>query len=227
MPSNLFDLSEQYDAMLDQGIRLSGEDKTFFLKARIRDLKHHLPPAFKSRRILDFGCGIGDTAHHLAEAFPEAEIIGVDSASAAIEKAKNRFTSPHLSFHDFASLALEQPFDLCYAHGVFHHIEPAKRSEALDLIYHSLARGGWFALSENNPWNPGTRLVMSKIPFDRDAVPINFLEAKRLIRQAGFSRLGLTRFLFYFPRALAFLRFLEPPLAALPLGAQYYVLAQK
>ena len=52
------------------------------------------------------------------------------------------------------------------------------------------------------------------------------LQEARLLEAAGLSCLA-TRSLFYFPRLLAVFRPLEPMLARLPLGAQYYVLAQK
>ena len=38
------------------------------------------------------------------------------------------------------------------------------------FVRQGLRPGGVFALWENNPWNPGTRLVMRRIPFDRNAV---------------------------------------------------------
>ena len=37
----------------------------------------------------------------------------------------------------------------------------------------ALLTGGVLALFENNPWNPGTRLVMKRIPFDRNAQTIS------------------------------------------------------
>jgi hypothetical protein len=96
----------------------------------------------------------------------------------------------------------------------------------VDYIYRSLRPGGWFALWENNPWNPGTRYVMSQCAFDRDAVTLTPPEAARLL-QAGGLRVLRTDFLFVFPRFLKFLRVMEAGLARLPLGAQYQVLCRK
>ena len=48
---------------------------------------------------------------------------------------------------------------------------------------------------------------MRRIPFDRDAVPMSPREARRHVAGAGFAAIEL-RSLFYFPRALAALRFL-------------------
>jgi hypothetical protein len=38
---------------------------------------------------------------------------------------------------------------------------------------------------ENNPWNPGTRYVMSRIPFDRDAIPLTPSAARHLLKRAA------------------------------------------
>jgi hypothetical protein len=86
--------------------------------------------------------------------------------------------------------------------------------------------GGLFAFWENNPWNPGTRYVMSRIPFDRDAVTLIPPEARQLLQKAGFEILR-TDFLFIFPGVLKWLRWIEPSISHLPFGAQYQVLARK
>jgi SAM-dependent methyltransferase len=111
--------------------------------------------------------------------------------------------------------------------GVFHHIRPEDRLPALLAIRNALRPGGWLALFENNPWNPGTRLVMNRIPFDREAVPLSPPEVRRLLLTAGFRLEQAIRFLFYFPRALAVCRALEPWLVLMPLGAQYYALGRR
>ena len=89
----------------------------------------------------------------------------------------------------------------------------------------SLAPCGLFAFWENNPWNPGTRLVMKRIPF-ADAITLSPPEARRLLATGGLEILR-TDFLFFFPRALSIFRRLERGLSSLPLGAEYEVLCQK
>lgn len=224
--SELFELSEQYAEMLQRGIQLSGEKQDFFIAGRVQHLTRSLPPGFGPRRVLDFGCGTGNTTPYLAAAFPQTEIVGVDTAENALAWATARYGSPGVTFCRVADLDRQEPFDLCYSNGVFHHIEPADRPAALRLVRNALRSGGVFALFENNPWNLGTRLVMSRIPFDRDAKPLSPTKASLLLRSAGFSPAPV-RSLFYFPRPLSFLRFTEPCLSYLPLGAQYCVLASK
>jgi hypothetical protein len=85
--------------------------------------------------------------------------------------------------------------------------------------------GSHLAVFENNPWNPGTRMVMHRIPFDRDAIPLSILELRSRMKAAGYE-VRKSRSLFYLPKPLAALRFIEPLLVRVPLGAQYYVLAR-
>jgi len=226
MREDLFDLSEQYEAMLNQGIRLSGEDQHYFIAGRVGELKRQMGEK-KPRRILDFGCGIGHTSDHLAREFPTAEVVGVDTAEKALEYAAGRYGGPRVRFRCAAEFQEEEGFDLCYVNGVFHHVEPENRLEVAAVIRRALVRGGYFAMFENNPWNPGTRMVMRRIPFDRNARTLTPPEAERLLEAAGFRRAAPTRSLFYFPRFLSWLRFSEPWLGRLPLGSQYCVLAEK
>ncbi len=227
MTESLFDRSAEYDEMLQRGLQLSGEDKTYFLAGRVEDLRSHLPHPSTVRRILDFGCGIGDSSSHLAEVFAQAEVVGKDNAERAMAHAREKHGGSRVQFVALSELRSTGLFDLCYVNGVFHHIPPAERPGAIALIASVLRQDAHLALFENNPWNLGTRLVMSRIPFDRDAQPLSVLQARRLLRAGGFSHAVTTRFLFYFPRPLARLRFAEPWLAHAPLGAQYYVLARK
>jgi len=222
MPEQLFDRAAEYEAMLNQGIGLSGENQEFFIAGRIQDMRSQVPPS--PRRILDFGCGTGKSCSMLAQAFPTAQIVGVDLSQQALVHAKTSFGSSRVLFENIADLARLEPFDLCYINGVFHHIRPSERQSTLVMIRELLTPGAHLALFENNPWNPGARMVMRRIPFDRDAVPLSYLEARRRIKAAGFQVYG-TRFLFYLPKALAALRFIEPLFVNVPLGAQYCVLA--
>ena len=213
--------------MLHQGLNLSGEDKTFFQRGRLADLEARLPAGFRPGKVLDFGCGLGDTTALLAELFPKAEIVGSDTSEAALEHARQVQEDPRLSFVQLEELPADGSFDLAYVNGVFHHIPPEQRHRACRLIFDGLAPGGYFAFFENNPWNPGTRAVMRRIPFDRDAQTLSPPESRRLLAGSGFELPDRTRFLFYFPRLLAFLRPLEVALVHLPLGAQYFLLASR
>ncbi len=224
----LFDLSEEYESMLNKGIGLSGESREFFIDGRLEGLKSLLPATFRPKHILDFGCGIGTTSKRLADEFPGASVVGIDNSDKALEYAAKNYGSNMIRFLNLDRMETEPPhFDLCYVNGVFHHIPLEHRSGAATRIFNIMKEGGLFALFENNPWNLGARIVMSRIPFDRDAIMLSPTETCRLVKESGFQPMHGVKSFFYFPKMLYFLRPMEALLQDLPLGAQYLVLAAK
>ena len=213
--------------MLNQGIRLSGEGMLFFLEGRLNLLRQRTRDMGRVSRILDFGCGLGYASQRLRQMFPAAEITGADTSPNALEAARQKHGGPGVRFVTVDELEQDPGgYDLCHVNGVFHHILPGERPQALGLIHRVLRPGGRLALFENNPWNFGARMVMARIPFDRDAQMLSPLATADLLRQAGFQVLR-TDSLFFFPRILKTLRFSEPFLSWTRLGAQYLVLAAR
>jgi SAM-dependent methyltransferase len=216
-----------YDEALAEGIAVSGEDKNYFIRGRISWLAHCLRNSLdRPKRILDFGCGTGASIPAFIEMLGIESLIGVDVSSSSLAIANRTHGSAHVEFLQLNQHEPAEQMDLAFCNGVFHHIPLHKRADAIDYIYRSLRRNGIFALWDNNPWNPGARYVMSRIPFDRDAIMISALEAKQLLRAGGFEIMR-TDFMFIFPRILSWLRGLEAFLSPLPLGAQYQVLCRK
>jgi SAM-dependent methyltransferase len=216
-----------YDAALTQGISVSGEDKDFFARGRVAWLAKCLREiSFRPKLVMDYGCGTGQAAPHLLELLAAEKVLGVDVSEGLLAVARRDYGAARTQFLPLAKYQPAGQMDLVFCNGVFHHIPPAERAAAVDYVFRSLKPGGIFALWENNPWNPGTRYIMSRIPFDHDAVTLSPPAARRMLSAGGFEILR-TDSTFYFPRALGFMRGLEPLLAKLPFGAQYQVLARK
>ncbi len=222
--------AKNYDEALAQGISVSGEDKDFFARGRVDWLARCLKSlGMEPKSVLDFGCGTGSAAPHLCELLKPATLTGADISEQSIALARRQYGNASVNFEtirEFKSAAPAAQFDLAFCNGVFHHIPLEQRTAAAKCVYDSVRPGGLFAFWENNPWNPGTRYVMSRIPFDRDAIMVSALEARRLLRAGGFEILR-TDFLFIFPRALSWFRGIEPAISRLPFGAQYQVLCRK
>jgi SAM-dependent methyltransferase len=214
-----------YEEALGRGLALSGEDKEFFAQGRVRWLADRVGSLGAHPRVLDFGCGTGTAVPFLARELDAPTIVGTDLSEDSLAIARSEH-GDIAHFVPLSELGSEKPYDLVYCNGVFHHVPPVERPGVIRLIFSVLRPGGVFSLWENNPYNPGTRWVMSRIPFDRDAVLLHPGEARRLATSEGFDVLG-TDFLFIFPGFLAPLRRLEPSLAHLPLGAQYQVLFRR
>lgn len=219
--------AEDYDAALAQGLSVSGESKDYFAEGRAKWLAGCLGKLNHSAgSILDFGCGTGSATPYLLKLPGAKSILGVEVSAQSIKVAERLHGGPTVRFELSSGYKPSGTLDLAFCNGVFHHIPLSERSGAVKYVLESLRPGGFFSLWENNPWNPGTHYVMSRIPFDKDAITLPFLETKSLLRSAGFEVVR-TDFLFIFPRSLRFLRPLENLVTSLPLGAQYQVLARK
>lgn len=220
--------AEDYDNILNNALAASGETKEYFARGRMAWLAARLSAyGLRAHRALDYGCGTGTSIPLMFEYLDCEAVVGLDVSENSLDCAR-RFCGA-LEAARLLRLDLHEPsgeFDLAFSNGVFHHVAPAKRPAALRHVYDSLGGGGVFAFWENNPWNPGTRYSMRVNPFDRDAVTVSPFEARRLLAAAGFQVIETT-YVFYFPRLLKGLRFLEPCLSRVPLGAQYLMLALK
>jgi len=217
----------EYDAALARGLSVSGEDKEHFARGRVDWLAGCLARLnVHAKTVLDFGCGTGSATPFLLGMPGMTSLVGVDVSARSLDHARQEHGGAAARFQLFSEYQPNGTFDLAFCNGVFHHIPITDRPAAVQYIARALRPGGMFAMWENNPWNPGTRYVMSRIPFDRDAVTLTPREARALVRANGFDIVDTT-FLFIFPRALRWLRALEPPLARLPFGAQYQVLCRK
>lgn len=217
----------EYDAALAKGISVSGEDKTYFAEGRVVYLRNCLARlGVRPESIMDFGCGTGSATPYLLSLPGSARLVGVDISARSLEIARATVGSAQTEFFEFSEHQPDGEMDLAFCNGVFHHIPLHQRGTAVDYVYDALKPGGLFAWWENNPWNPGTRYVMSRIPFDRDAIPVPATEACRLLKAGGFT-IERVDFLFLFPRFLRALRWLEPHVSKLPCGAQYQVLCRK
>jgi SAM-dependent methyltransferase len=226
VPATFDAYAGDYEDALRRGLRYSGEDSTYFARRRLLALARRLRDLGQEPGVtLDFGCGTGASTALLVDLVGARRAIGVDVSSRSLSIASARHRRDDLEFHP-RTLRLANTVDCAYSNGVFHHIPPDERNDELAYVLAALVPGGLFALCENNPWNPGTRLVMRSIPFDRAAAPLAALEAQRLLKAGGFEVVS-TDFLFVFPRALRALRPLEKRLQRWPLGAQYMVLARK
>jgi trans-aconitate methyltransferase len=210
-------------------LALSGESKTYFADGRItwleRWLAEHSVP--RPRRIVDFGCGVGDVTVRLADRFPEAETVGLDISADCIERACRERAEPRVRFalaREYAAGGRRQA-DLLHCNGVLHHVPPDQQAGVMMQLTSLVRSGGHVFIFDNNPFNPGSHWVMRRIPFDRDAKMITPRRMRRLLTRSQ-ADVCDTVFLFFFPRCLRALRVVEPRLTRVPLGAQYGLVAR-
>lgn len=179
----------------------------------------------KKLRLLDVGCGTGLMEGILNNKFNS--IVGVDISADAIEKAKQSGLNAQFISYDGGKLPFnDDEFDVVFACCVFHHIPNNQRLSVAKEMFRVAAPGGLVILFEHNPWNPITRLIVSRCEFDRDVELLHHRESVTLLRDVGLSEITSTQIL-YFPWRGSFWKLIERFISWIPLGAQYVVSGNK
>lgn len=220
--------ADEYIASHKGSLGVTGEEPEYFHRYKIEELaKRYKTRKLPSpRRILDFGCGIGNSIPHLKAAFPDAKITGLDVSQRSLEIAEGRFpdAANYQLYDGIGAPGPDQEYDLIFSACVFHHIEGAEHVAIFRGLRNSLTADGAMAIFEHNPLNPITRYIVASCEFDANAVLIPAWKLAGLQRQAGFGGVKIA-YTGFFPAALSRLRPIEPLLHGIPLGAQYYTFA--
>ncbi len=205
--------ASEYQRLHAESVAVTGEETDYFARYKVACLAR--AGVTREQRILDFGCGIGNTLVPLIERF--ADVHGYEPSKLSAEKARQRATSA--TVHDDVTALPKESFSVAVLSCVLHHVPVAERLALLGQVMGSLQPGGRLFVFEHNPFNPLTRRAVAVCPFDDDAILLWPGEQQRLLREAGFVHVSL-QYIVFFPRFLAFLRPLEPKLSWFPAGAQ-------
>jgi len=92
------------------------------------DLMGRLDPANGARpghAVYDLGCGAGNISRILAERFPEAAVIGIDSSEEMLAKARSQTVDARITFArgDLAQFEPTLPPGILYSNAAYHWLE--------------------------------------------------------------------------------------------------------
>lgn len=107
------------------------------------------------RRILDLGCGTGSTTLMLKQAFPQAEVIGLDLSPYMLVRAEHKAQSANLDItwrHGNAEKTVfkDASFDLVTASLLFHETPPTVSQAILHESFRLLVEGGQVLILDGN-----------------------------------------------------------------------------
>ena len=220
--------ADEYVAIHSKSIRASGESPEFFAEYKIKDMARVLDGVLAASRILDFGSGVGTSVPYVRSLFPDAALTCLDVSDRSLDIARGRY-GHEADFVPFDGTVIpfdDDLFDVAFASCVFHHIDGVSHIPLLQELKRVIRPGGFLFVFEHNPFNPLTRHVVNTCPFDENAVLITGQRMRKVFNRVGFGDVRLI-YRIFFPRLLSGFCFVEPYLAWLPLGAQYYVCGRK
>ncbi|WP_309381006.1 class I SAM-dependent methyltransferase [Cerasicoccus frondis] len=220
--------TDSYEAMVQEAINFSGQDHDHFTRVKAQcllDITQRLLGPVADQHFLDIGCGIGLTDAHLCEHV--GQLTGVEMHPDIVAKAQERNPTATYYAYDGSRLPLDDAsVDLAFTICVMHHVPPAQWNHFCAEAYRVVRPGGLFVVFEHNPWNPLTQWVVSRVPFDADAVLLSAWRTLQLQRKAGFFPLERRHILFT-PWAGKLWSQVDKLLGRTNIGAQYYAAARK
>lgn len=99
-----------------------------------------------NEKVIDFGCGVGGSAFHIAKKLEKGKLVCVDVSDTAMSIAKKklkRFNNVDFYIGDIRSLNLDsKSFDIIYISFVLYHIDEKMRKEIIQYMSKLLKDNG-------------------------------------------------------------------------------------
>lgn len=217
-----------YNERLQKAISFIKKTPDFFARLRCRHLiklaETHFPEP-KKLQLLDVGCGVGLTDRHLVDYF--SQVHGVDLSESIIEEASRATSAGIYQVYDGKNLPYSNDtFHLVFAMEVLHHVPVPLRKSFLKEMARVTAPGGLVVIFEHNPYNPLTRVAVSRCEFDEGVVLLSMRHVRKMLTDLDLAIVD-RRYVTFFPFEREIFFQFERHLKWLPLGAQYCVVAKK
>ena len=115
--------------------------------------------------VVDLGCGPGQLTASLAERWPEAQIVGLDSSPEMIKQAAE-FATPRVSFHlqDLRDWHPNEPVDVIISNATLQWL-PGHR-ELLPLLISGLKPQGWLAFQVPGNFDEPSHRLLRQLAAD-------------------------------------------------------------
>jgi trans-aconitate 2-methyltransferase len=96
------------------------------------------------KRLIDLGCGPGNSTQSLRQRWPEAEVIGLDSSPDMIAAAQQAYPNGKWILADAATWTADSPFDIVFSNATLHWIPD--HAHLFPHLFNQVAPGGALAV---------------------------------------------------------------------------------
>ncbi|MBV8035801.1 trans-aconitate 2-methyltransferase [Roseateles sp.] len=131
-----------------------------------RDLLARVPLTSPCR-VVDLGCGPGNSTELLLERFPDAEVIGIDNSAAMLDSARERLPGCRFELADIGAWAPDDGVDLIYANASLQWV--GDHEALLPRLLGLLAPGGVLAVqmpdNRDEPTHRAMRELAAQAPY--------------------------------------------------------------
>lgn len=117
-------------------------------------------------RVVDLGCGPGNSTELLARRFPDAEVVGVDTSPDMLAAARKRLPAARFIEGDIATWSPEAPVDLIYANASLQWLPD--HASLLPRLMSRLAPGGALAVQMPDNLGEPTHVAMRELAGDTE-----------------------------------------------------------
>ena len=115
-------------------------------------------PLAGAARVVDLGCGPGNSTELLVQRFPTAQVTGTDNSEAMLASARERLPQVRFEFGDISTWQPELPPDLIYANAALQWVPD--HEALIPRLFAALAPGGVLAIQmPDNRLEPTHRLM--------------------------------------------------------------------
>ena len=228
MMAEFDEYADSYQDAVGRSVSFAGKDVDYYARRKAEHLVDVVTRRLGDPRqvsALDVGCGVGITDAHLSGHF--GVLHGVDTAGDAVDRAAVR--NPTVRYQAYEGTALPFPdgtLDVAFAICVAHHVPVVERPAFARELERVVRPGGLVVLFEHNPFNPLTRVAVSRCEFDRGVTLLSRGTASRLLAGASLDVVE-RRYILFVPLDRSIARRADRLLHRVPLGAQHYVAARR
>lgn len=118
----------------------------------------------KPDRIIDLGCGPGNSTEPLRQRWPDAEVTGLDSSPEMIASARKTYPDGIWQVGDAGSWSAERPFDLVFANAMLHWL--SDHAKVCRHWMEQVAPGGALAVQQPAHYDGAMRHEILKVSCD-------------------------------------------------------------